>query len=131
AAPPPVAAPAAPAATEFRPPSESEIPQNEYGAMVLLGKKLFVNTQQYAKAYIGNGMNCANCHLDNGRKADSAPLWAAYVLNPAYRQKAGQVDTIQSRIQGCLLYSMNGKPPARDSEETTALVTYHYWLAKG
>jgi len=131
AAPPAVVAPAAAAATEFRPPSESEIPQNEYGETVLLGKKLFVNTQQYAKAYIGNGMNCANCHLDNGRKADSAPLWAAYVLYPAYRQKTGQVDTIQSRIQGCFLYSMNGKPPALDSEEMTALVTYHYWLAKG
>lgn len=133
AAPPPVAAPAAAAAapTVFTPPAESEIPQNEYGETVLLGKKLFVNTQQYAKAYVGNGMNCANCHLDNGRKADSAPLWAAYVLYPAYRQKTGQVDTIQSRIQGCFLYSMNGKPPALDSKEMTALVTYHYWLAKG
>lgn len=115
----------------FTPPSESEIPQNEYGETVLLGKNLFVNTQQYAKAYVGNGMNCANCHLDNGRKADSAPLWAAYVLYPAYRQKTGQVDTIQSRIQGCFRYSMNGKPPALDSKEMTALVTYHYWLAKG
>ena len=26
---------------------------------------------------------------------------------------------------------MNGKPPALDSKEMTALVTYHYWLAKG
>ena len=131
AAPPPVAAPAAAAPTQFTPPSESEIPQNEYGEMVLLGKNIFVNTQQHAKAYVGNGMNCANCHLDSGRKADSAPLWAAYVLYPAYRQKTRQVDTIQSRIQGCFLYSMNGKAPALDSKEMTALVTYHYWLAKG
>ena len=97
----------------------------------MLGKNIFVNTQQYAKGFVGNGMNCANCHLDNGRKADSAPLWAAYGLYPAYRQKTGQIDTIQSRIQGCFLYSMNGKPPALDSKEMTALVTYHYWLAKG
>ena len=131
AAPPPVAAPAAAAPTRFTPPAESDIPQNEYGEMVLLGKNIFVNTQQHAKAYVGNGMNCANCHLDNGRKADSAPLWAAYVLYPAYRQKTRQVDTIQSRIQGCFLYSMNGKAPALDSKEMTALVTYHYWLAKG
>lgn len=115
----------------FTPPPESEIPDNEYGQTVLLGKNLFVNTQQYAKGFVGNGMNCANCHLDNGRKADSAPIWAAYVLYPAYRKKTGQVDTIQSRIQGCFLYSMNGRPPALDSKEMTALVTYHYWLAKG
>jgi thiosulfate dehydrogenase len=139
--PPPVTIEAAPAATaptpvavapaQFAPPAESDIPENEFGEAVLLGKNIFVNTQQYAKDFVGNGMNCANCHLDNGRKADSAPLWAAYVLYPAYRQKTGQIDTIQSRIQGCFLYSMNGKPPALDSKEMTALVTYHYWLAKG
>jgi len=139
--PPPATTEAAPAATapvavaavptQFTPPAESEIPKNEFGEAVLLGKNIFVNTQQYAKDFVGNGMNCANCHLDNGRKADSAPLWAAYVLYPAYRQKTGQIDTIQSRIQGCFLYSMNGKPPALDSKEMTALVTYHYWLAKG
>jgi thiosulfate dehydrogenase len=139
--PPPTTTEAAPAATapvavtavptQFTPPAESEIPKNEFGEAVLLGKNIFVNTQQYAKDFVGNGMNCANCHLDNGRKADSAPLWAAYGLYPAYRQKTGQIDTIQSRIQGCFLYSMNGKPPALDSKEMTALVTYHYWLAKG
>ena len=115
----------------FTPPAESDMPKNEFGEMVLLGKNIFVNTQQYAKGYVGNGLNCTNCHLDNGRKADSAPLWAAYGLYPAYRKKTGQVDTIGSRIQGCFRYSMNGKPPALDSKEMTALVSYHYWLAKG
>lgn len=115
----------------FTPPPESEIPDNEYGQTVLKGKNIFVHTQQYAKRFVGNGLNCTNCHLDNGRKANSAPIWAAYVLYPAYRKKTGQVDTIQSRIQGCFLYSMNGRPPALDSEEMTALVTYHFWLAKG
>ena len=116
---------------KFVPPPESAIPKNEYGDTVLMGKSLFVNTQQYAKGFVGNGLNCANCHLDNGRKANSAPLWAAYVLYPAYRKKTRQVDTIQTRIQGCFLYSMNGKAPPADSKEMTALVTYHYWLASG
>lgn len=134
---PGTAATATPSATPgmhdgtFTPPAESDIPKNEFGDMVTLGKNIFVNTQQYAKAYVGNGLNCTNCHIDNGRKADSAPLWAAYVIYPAYRKKTGQVDTIGSRIQGCFKYSMNGKAPALDSKEMTALVTYHYWLAKG
>lgn len=125
----PASAKAAP--EKFEPPPESAIPKNEFGEMVLLGKNIFVNTQQYAKEFLGNGLNCTNCHLNNGRKPDSAPLWAAYVLYPAYRQKTRQVDTIQSRIQGCFMYSMNGKPPAADSKVMTALVTYHYWLATG
>jgi len=115
----------------FTPPSESEIPKNEFGDVILLGKNIFVDTQQYAKSYVGNGLNCANCHLDSGRKADSAPLWAAYGIYPAYRKKTGKVDTIESRIQGCFRYSMNGKPPELDSKEMIALVTYHHWLAKG
>lgn len=114
----------------FSPPQESEIPDNEFGKMVRYGKQIFVDTQRYAKSYVGNGMNCANCHLDRGRRADSAPLWAAYVLYPAYRKKTGQIDTIQSRIQGCFKYSMNGTPPEVDSKEMTALVSYHYWLAR-
>lgn len=118
-------------ASQFRPPDESEIPDNEFGKAVRLGKNVFVNTQQYAKKYVGNGLNCVNCHLDNGRRANSAPLWAAYVLYPAYRSKTKMIDTIQSRIQGCFIYSMNGTAPEWNSEEMTALVTYHYWLATG
>lgn len=119
------------AAQRFVPPPESAIPDDGFGEMVKLGKNIFVDTRQYAKDYVGNGMNCANCHLDSGRKADSAPLWGAYVLYPAFRKKTGRVDTIVDRIQGCFRYSMNGRPPAPDSKEMTALITYHYWLAKG
>jgi thiosulfate dehydrogenase len=115
----------------FVPPPESAIPDNEFGATVVAGKSVFINTQQHARQYVGNGLNCANCHLDNGRKAGSAPLWAAYTLYPAYRRKTRQVDTIQSRIQGCFLYSMNGTAPPADSTEMTALVTYMFWLASG
>ena len=117
-------------ADKFTPPSESEIPDNEFGESVRLGKQIFENTQKHAARYVGNGLNCANCHLDNGRRANSAPLWAAYGLYPAYRKKTGEIDTIQSRIQGCFTYSMNGTPPEWDSKEMVALVTYHYWMAK-
>lgn len=117
-------------AQKFTPPPESEIPDNEFGESVRLGKQIFENTQQHAARYVGNKLNCVNCHLDNGRRANSAPLWAAYGVYPAYRKKTGQIDTIQSRIQGCFLYSMNGTAPEWNSKEMVALVTYHYWLAK-
>lgn len=135
---PPTGAPAALSATKapasakrFTPPPESEIPDDAFGEMITLGKNIFVDTQQYAKSYVGNGLNCANCHLDSGRRANSAPLWGAYVLYPAFRKKTGRVDTMVDRIQGCFRYSMNGRPPAPDSKEMTALITYHFWLATG
>lgn len=115
----------------FTPPPESDIPDDGFGAMVRLGKNIFNDTQTHAKQYVGNGLNCVNCHLDSGRKANSAPMWGAYVLYPAFRTKNQKVNTMQERIQGCFRFSQNGTAPAADSEEVTALVTYFYWLAKG
>lgn len=124
--------PAAPeGASTFTPPEEDEIPDNQFGEMVRYGRDLFVNTDQLRGKYVGNGMRCVNCHLDRGRKADAAPLWAAYQMYPAYRKKNDKVNTMEERIQGCFRYSMNGTPPPSGSKELTALLTYHYWLAKG
>ena len=124
--------PAAPdQAKTFTPPPEESIPDDAFGEMVRLGRELFVNTQQLKGEYVGNGLNCVNCHVDAGRLADSAPLWAAYPMYPAYRKKNDKVNTMEERIQGCFRYSMNGKPPPANSKELTALLTYHYWLATG
>lgn len=115
----------------FKPPAEADIPDNPFGEAVRYGMSLFTNTQQLRGKYVGNELNCANCHLDGGKKADSAPLWGAYPMYPAYRKKNDRVNTIDERIQGCFTYSMNGTAPPLGSKELTALVTYHYWLSTG
>ncbi|WRI22089.1 c-type cytochrome [Pseudomonas canadensis] len=118
------------AVSQFRPPQESELPDNAYGKLVREGYALFVDTQRLAPKYVGNGLNCSNCHLDQGRLANSAPLWAAYPMYPAYRKKNDKVNTFAERLQGCFQFSMNGgTPPAADSSEITALSVYAYWLA--
>ena len=122
---------AAPSSQGFMPPPDSAIPDNDFGKAVRLGEKVFTDTQTYAKQYIGNKLQCANCHLDAGRLAGSAPLWAAYVAYPAYRSKNKHVNTYAERLQGCFRYSMNGKPPAYGSKVLVALQAYSYFLAKG
>lgn len=125
------AAPIQTKAPVFTPPNEADIPNDEFGKIVRLGKNIFDDTQNYAKPYVGNSMNCVNCHLASGSKANSAPLWAAYVRYPAYRAKNNKVNTFEERIQGCFKYSMNGKAPAVDSPEMVALVSYSYWMSTG
>lgn len=115
----------------FEPPAPDAIPNDEFGKAVRRGRDLFVNTQQLRGKYVGNGLNCTNCHLDAGRLANSAPMWAAYVLYPKYRGKNKKVNTMIDRVQGCFKYSENGKPPPADSEELTAMISYMYWLAEG
>lgn len=120
----------APASTPyFQPPPETSIPSNAFGDLVRRGQDLFMNTKALLPNYVGNDLNCVNCHLDRGRKPNSAPLWAAYNMYPAYRKKNNKVNTFVERMQGCFEFSMNGKVPAADSEILTALTTYAYWLS--
>lgn len=115
----------------FSPPPESAMPGGDYGKVIRLGEQVFMQTGQYAGRYVGNDLTCASCHLDAGRKPDSAPMWASFIHYPAFRTKTGKVDTLASRIQGCFQFSMNGKAPPQDDEIMTALQTYAFWLAKG
>ncbi len=120
-----------PMAAAFVPPDPDTIPAGEFGDVIRLGRNIFNDTQTYARGYVGNGLNCVNCHLDAGRKSDSAPLWAAYGMFPAYREKNKQVNSYEDRLAGCFRFSMNGKAPANGSKELIALMSYSYWLAKG
>jgi len=115
----------------FRPAEESSIADDDFGREVRKGEALFLHTAELAKQYVGSPINCVSCHLDAGRRADSAPLWGAYTVYPAYRRKTGQVNTFAERIQGCFNYSENGKAPPLGDPVLTALETYAYWMARG
>lgn len=123
----------------FEPPLPSAIPDDRFGAAVRQGLDIFENTNAHpvSARFVGNEQACGNCHIDAGRLADSAPLWAAWVAYPAYRTKNDKVNTYIERVQGCFKYSMNaqasaaGAPPAADSDTIVSLVAYSYWLATG
>ncbi len=115
----------------FIPPLVANIPNDKFGDMVRLGRHIFVNTQKYAKRYVGNGLNCTSCHLQEGRKPYAAPIWAAYGMYPMYRQKKRSVVTYQEQIQDCFIYSLDGIAPTLDTPEMKALVSYSKWLSRG
>ena len=114
----------------FAPPAEDTIPDNAFGQDVRRGLEIFIDTRTQAKGYVGNGLRCASCHLDRGRRAGSAPMWAAWVRYPEFRSKDDEVNTFAMRLQGCFRFSMNGTPPPQDSAIITALMSYAYWLAQ-
>ena len=125
------AAAARPSTPTFAPPPESSIPAGPLGEVIRQGRAIFTDTPAHAKAYVGNGLSCSNCHLDAGRLANSAPLWGAWGMYPQYRKKNGHVNTFGERLQGCFMFSMNGKAPPLDSAEIVALQTYAWWMARG
>jgi len=113
----------------YIPPRLSELPANAWGEQVRYGRRLFVDTQRYAKHLVGNGLNCSNCHLGEGRALGAAPLWAGYPLYPLYRGKNLRANTYAERIGECFRYSMAGLAPTIDSPEMKALVAYSQWLS--
>ncbi len=116
----------------FTPPPVTALPaQPQDRAMVLLGERIFENTPKYASQYVGNQLSCRNCHLNRGRDAASAPMWAAVPQYPKYRGKNKTVNTFIMRNQGCFRYSENGKPPPANSKVMVALMTYMHWMASG
>ncbi|PLC50870.1 cytochrome C [Pollutimonas subterranea] len=121
----------------YLPPSEKSIPETPYGDAVRRGRAIFLETPSQVSDHVGNTLSCVNCHLDAGRRENSAPMWGAYVRYPAYRGKTKSISTLEDRITGCFTYSMNaqaspsGKPPAAGSDVYRDLMTYFYWMSDG
>jgi len=116
----------------FIPPVEEQVPPSlQLVAMIRQGEHIFVDTLHYAAKFIGNVLSCASCHLNRGRLATAAPMWAALPHFPIYRKKNNRINTIQVRIRSCFKFSENGMPPPVNSHVMTALTAYTHWLATG
>ena len=61
----------------YTPPAESDIPDGPFGDMIRLGEAIVHDTQRNAKGFVGNDLQCSNCHIDRGRQPNAAPLGAA------------------------------------------------------
>ena len=121
----------------YQPPSEDAIPDSPYGDAVRRGRAIFTDTKINVQDHVGNEMACVNCHLDAGRRENSAPMWGAYGAYPAYRSKTQSISTLEDRIMGCFMYSMNaqaspsGQPPPAGSDVYRDLMTYMAWMSDG
>jgi thiosulfate dehydrogenase len=120
-------------------PDESKIPNNEYGNAIRYGKKLLLetyniigpNVKDEKMRFTGNNYSCSSCHAEAGTVKYQAGFVGIHARFPQYQARADGVATIQNRINGCMLRSMNGKPLPDNSKEMKAIVTYMKWLSVG
>ncbi len=115
----------------FAPPSPDTIPGDQRGEQIRLGYRVIVNTQDYAKAYVGNALNCTNCHLDAGLNPNAASFVGLASVYPEYRARRGRVVTLPERINECFERSLNGKALPAESSRLQAVVAYIEWLSLG
>lgn len=102
---------------------------NEKNAEQLIyGARLNIETRDLLPKNVGNALNCASCHLNAGTVADGSPYIGISAFFPGYAPRAGRTITLQDRINGCFLRSMNGKPLPLDSDELKAMVALFDWM---
>jgi thiosulfate dehydrogenase len=138
---PPIAssAAAAPVQISWVVPDIDKLPDDDWGRTVRYGRELIAKTASLigpevtdpAHRFAGNNLNCQSCHLEAGTKEFALPFIGAYADFPNYRARSGAVGTIEDRIQGCMVRSMNGKPLPAESREMTAIVAYLKFLSTG
>jgi len=114
----------------FTPPSPETIPPGLAGERIRLGYEVVVHTQQYAKRYVGNKLNCTNCHLDAGLNPNAASYVGLSVLYPEYRARVDKEVSLADRINECFERSMNGKALPLDSSKLQAVISYIEWLSQ-
>lgn len=114
----------------FAPPSPDAIPGDQRGEQIRLGYKIVVDTQEYGRPYVGNRLNCTNCHLDAGMNPNTASFVGISRLYPEYRARADRKMTLADRISECFERSMNGSAPPPDSSKLQAVVAYIEWLSQ-
>jgi thiosulfate dehydrogenase len=125
--------------TEWSVPDVERLPDDDWGRAVRYGRDLTVKTASLigaevadpAHRFAGNNLNCQSCHIEGGTKKFGLPFRGVYADFPNYRARSGSVGTVEDRVQGCMVRSMNGKPLPADGPEMTAIVAYLKFLSTG
>ncbi|GHH99435.1 c-type cytochrome [Neobacillus kokaensis] len=113
----------------YLPPSMEEVPKGKEGDLIKLGEKYHNETSSALDGYVGNKLSCASCHA-NGGVNSSLDLVGVSKTYPQYNSRAGKVVTLEDRINGCFLRSMNGKPLPKDSQEMKAMTAYYTYISQ-
>ncbi len=112
----------------------SRIPIGEYGEAIKYGRELMFNTAKLIGPdgsngkYLGNKMNCSNCHQDAGTKPYSFNLQTSFQNYPEYRAREGRVLSLAERVNNCIMHPHLGKPLPLDSKEMIAFISYLKWI---
>ncbi|NLH83351.1 MAG: c-type cytochrome [Phyllobacteriaceae bacterium] len=95
---------------------------------LLRGMRLNAETRDLLPHNVGDDLNCTSCHLNAGTVADGSPYVGITAFFPSYAPRAGRVITMEDRINGCFLRSMNGKALDPASDDMKAMVAYFEWM---
>lgn len=111
------------------PVAEQTIQDSSLTQKIQYGKELILHTSKYfgpsgSISEISNGMNCTNCHLDAGTRDFGNNYKAVFANYPKFRERSGEVETLEKRINDCFQRSLNGSVLPTESPELEAMIAY-------
>src|SRR5699024_8827229 len=111
-------------------PTDELDPDHPMTEAIQYGEEIFNETNTVLADYVGNELSCQSCHADGGLSASST-LVGVVADYPQYRPREGVAFTLEDRINGCMIRSMNGEMIPTDSEEMRAMMAYFSHISKG
>ena len=120
---------------EWRAPDTNKIGHTSKGELIHYGRTLILHTAHFfgpkgTIAHISNGMNCANCHIDEGTRLWGNNFSIVASTYPFYSNRSGKIETVEMRINDCFERSLNGNKPGDSGREMKAMVAYIDWVGK-
>ncbi len=110
------------------------------------GYALFQDTPAGAPGTVAAALSCGSCHLNAGQKEGALPLVGIAAVFPEYNRRSGRVFSLEDRVVGCFLRSLNSPAlrkdtrgehenatphPSPQAPEVQAIAAYLRWLSDG
>ena len=111
-------------------PKDSDILLQDNAEEIMYGKRLLNETKRLLPDNVGANMNCNSCHVAQGKAHFGAPYINTVNSFPQMNPRAERVVSLETRVNGCFMRSMNGKPLAVEGKEMRAIIAYMQWLAQ-
>ena len=101
------------------------------------GRRLISQTPEYLGPDVADAkmrqmhsrLACASCHIRAGVEPGNLSLASAFTKYPRISPRSGGNETIEDRINGCMMRSMNGRALPEKGVEMIAMVSYLRFLA--
>jgi thiosulfate dehydrogenase len=115
----------------WTPPAIDSTPDDPFEAAAYRGLAILTHTRDSLPRFVGANLNCTSCHLDQGRRANAAPLAGVHARYPRFIDRAAAVVPLEDRVNYCFTRSLAGSRLPNDSREMQDIVAYLAYISRG
>ncbi|VDG98405.1 putative bifunctional cbb3-type cytochrome c oxidase subunit II/cytochrome c [Lysinibacillus sphaericus] len=125
---------------QHNPPSMDDVPDDELGDAIKRGYDLVNDTSTVLRGEaptaedgekLVNELSCTSCHAGAGLDSEVSSLVGMSAVYPMYIGRSGKIVSLEDRINGCMVRSMNGTKFESNDPDLKAMVAYMTYISEG